>query len=149
MFPTSFFPQIMAYIFDDFFQNEEADENVYFNNQCVSEFVEYLTPTEDFIIKIVDSIVESWFKHSRKDDVLVPVFETLINNRSIHPSWLQEWSNEAGSSEANQAALVSKCLKGSEEEHMFTTWIMEIETIFADLLAEEEEEGDEYDDYGY
>jgi len=146
--PNQFYPQIMAYIFDDFFQNEQ-DPNVYFNNQCIPEFVEYLTPTEDFIIKIVDSIIESWFKHSRKDDVLVPVFETLINNRSAHPSWLQEWSNESGSSEANQASLVSKCLKDTEEEHMFTTWIMEIETIFADLLAEEEdeEEGEEYENY--
>jgi len=136
--PEQFFPQIMAYFFDDFFANNQ-DPNVYFNHEAVSDLIIYLTPSDDSVVQIIDAAVESWYKNSHKNDVLVPIFETLIRNRAVHVSWLQEWQNEGKGSEANQAALVSKIMAGTEDELMFTTWIMEIETIFADIIEEDEE----------
>lgn len=136
--------RIYTYVCDEFFTNRDIMKpEEWFDDY---DFFMKITTEEKHVSEFIDALIDSWFKHGQKPDVLVILFDHLIRVDITPASLVMHWNmmSEANM-DAKMKALVSHTdfrFKADDEIYEgenFASWLSQIDAIYPEPEDEDED----------
>jgi len=137
-FPAEMIPKVTAYIFDEYFTNQNTDDPAtWFATGDIFVFLEEKLGGHT---EIIDIAIQSWHAHGANPSALVPMFDKLLRSTYIYADQMSIWNADYEATDSKMSAMMAEI---DEDGRSFGEWMMDVEIEYA--LEEEEED---YDDDG-
>jgi len=137
-FPAEMIPRVTAYIFDEYFTNQNTDDPAaWFATGDIFVFLEEKLVGHTEIIGIA---IQSWHTHGANPSALVPMFDEVLRSTYIYADQMSIWNADYEATDSKMSAMMAEI---DEDGRSFGEWMMDVEIEYA--LEEEEED---YDDDG-